>query len=566
MKWLLLIILITIGSLNFSYSQGIGQSDTNSSKVSRGLLDERLIRQRQNLIRQGYIFTSLDSINADRDSLTQWQLISHQRFDSLILEVKYDFKNQEKYPIKGHSLSKLQFKLDDLINQEIQRGYLKANYQFDTLIITSKTVSVMYQIRLNRKYVIDSIQIHRTSNTLNIQFVQSYIKRYFKDKSNFDWKAIVNQLRYFDFLELEKNPEFTILDSTAILNLYLRERKLNQVNAILGILPNAYNSEQVEFTGDVKLSLVNLFKRGVAFQLNWQKNLDNSQFLYSKANVPFILNTKLGASGIFNIEKFDTSFLRVQYQLGLNYHIQSNQILTFFYRKNISTISGFNQIEVLNGRLPAYLDFSTNEIGLGYSLYRFNRPLFTRKGWSLETNFMAGNKITTVNSKIADLKDGSGESMAKLYNGTPLSQLTLSILIDMTKYTPLGGEFVLKTRLDSRSWISETISTGEMYYIGGNKLPRGFDDNSFIVPWYVSFSNEFQYYLSEYFYSNIFVDVATMKNRINNDVVSPIGLGGGLSFKASDNIFRINIGTGYLGESKFSLGSMKVHISYASVF
>jgi hypothetical protein len=539
MKWLLLIILTTTGSLNFSYSQGIGQSDTLSKKIGGSLLDERLIRQRQSLIRQGYIFTSLDSIKADHDSLAQWQLIPHRRFDSLILEVNYDLKNQEKYPIKGHSLSKIQIKLDDLINQEIQRGYLRANYQFDTLKIASKTASVIYQIRLNRKYVIDSIQIHRTSNTLNIQFVQNYIKRYFKDKSNFDWKAIVNQLRYFDFLELEKNPEFTILDSTAILNLYLRERKLNQINAILGILPNAYNR---------------------------QKNLDNSQFLYSKVNVPFILNTKLGAGGIFNIEKFDTSFLRVQYQLGLNYHIQSNQILTFFYRKNISTISGFNQIEVLNGRLPAYLDFSTNEIGLGYSLYKFNRPLFTRKGWSLETNFMAGNKVTTVNSKIAELKDGNGESMAKLYKGTPLSQLTLSILVDMTKYTPLGGEFVLKSRLDSRSWISETISTGEMYYIGGNKLPRGFDDNSFIVPWYVSFSNELQYYLSEYFYSNIFVDLATMKNRINNDVVSPIGLGAGLSFKASDNIFRINIGTGYLGESKFSLGSMKVHISYASVF
>lgn len=566
MKILVIVGLTALYVCNIAYSQGIQALDTLTTIEFKGTLDEKLINQRKNLIRKGYLFASLDSIDKQNDSLSNWKLVPNRQFDSLILEIAIEGTQVEWHKIKGHSFVSLQYKLDYLLNAQIQKGYLRASYKFDTIKILNRKVIISYDFNLNKKYAIDSVRIHRSSNSFNIQFVQNYINRYFKDRNSFDWKAVVNQLRYFDFLELEKNPDFTILDSTAILNLYLQERKLNQVNAILGILSNAYNTEQVEFTGDVKLSFVNLFKRGIAFQLNWQKNLDNSQFLYSKINVPFVLNTKLGVGGLFNIEKFDTSFLRVQYQLGLNYHIQSNQMVTFYFRRNISTITGFSQNEVLNGKLPAHLDFSTSEIGLGYSLYKLNRPLFTRKGWSLETSFMAGNKSTFINSKIGELRNTNGESLAKLYQGIPLSQLTFSLMVDLNKYTSIGGDFVLKTRLDSKFWLSETISTGEMHYIGGNKLPRGFDDNSFIVPWYVSFSNELQYYLSEYFYSNIFVDVATLKNRLNNEVVSPIGLGVGLSFKASDNIFRINIGTGYLGESKFSLGSMKVHLSYASVF
>ena len=46
----------------------------------------------------------------------------------------------------------------------------------------------------------------------------------------------------------------------------------------------------------------------------------------------------------------------------------------------------------------------------------------------------------------------------------------------------------------------------------------------------------------------------------------PLGLGGGLTLKTKDNIFRLNMGTGYLGESRVTFGSIKVHINYISVF
>jgi dimeric dUTPase (all-alpha-NTP-PPase superfamily) len=567
MKWfigILIFILTSIGVLSGQNSSNI--DDKRNSTVNPIAEKENLIRQRNRLIKRGFIFSSIDSPYIVRDSIHRWQLESYEQVDSLFLEVVFKNEQSQSFHIKERTLLALQKKMDELLNSEIQNGYLKTSYQFDTLVIQENIAKVRYFLNLGEKFRIDSVVIHSTSSSMNIQFINNYIRRYFISKQQFDWKEIATQLKYFDFLEMEKSPDFTILDSTAIFNLYLRERKLNQVNAILGILSNAYNSNEVELTGDVKLAFVNLFKQGISFDLNWQKNLSNSQFLFTKFNLPFLLDTKLGIGGALSIEKFDTSYLRVQYQVGLNYHIKYNETISFYYRKNNSIIVGINKQEVLNKKLPSHLDFSTDEFGLGYKVVKLDQPFFTKRGWSVDGNFLAGRKSTYINSKITEIKDPTGLSMAMLYDSIPLSQLTLSFSLEAYKYIPLSRSFILRTRFDSRIWVSETITTGEKFYIGGNKMPRGFDDNSFIVPWYVSFSNELQYYLSDYFYSNIFVDMASMKSILSNNLIYPIGIGGGLSFKTKDNIFRINLGSGYLGESTFSLNSMKVHINYTSVF
>ena len=276
---------LIVSSTTFSlYGQEMKEKDTDSLNTSQFFTNEEWQRKKEGLIKKGFLFASVDSITVGKDSAIYRRLIANKKFDSLVLEIKtYSSLNkiQDAYLIKGNSFVSLSKKLDELLNYQIQQGYLKANYVYDTILISDQTITVRYELNLYNKYRIDSIRLHRSSPSMNLDFIRQYITRYYKGKNQFDWKEIATQLRYFDFIEMEKNPDFTLLDSTAILNLYLKERKLNQVNAILGILSNAYNSGQVELTGDVKLALVNLFKRGVSFQLNWQKNLDNSQFLYS---------------------------------------------------------------------------------------------------------------------------------------------------------------------------------------------------------------------------------------------------------------------------------------------
>lgn len=542
-------------------AQSMADKDSNYNKHT---LDA--IRLRDKLLQQGYLFASLDSpsMSAAKPCVKDWTL--GKKYGQLQLCVVVDRRDTMTIKIRKNKWSDVQSHLDAILNSKLKEGYLKAYYSYDTISVLNNNCTLWYHLNRKNKYKIDSVRILHAGNAANIRFVENYMRRYYKSKVDFDWKSVVNQLRYFEFLDIEKNPDFMILDSSAILNIYLKERKMNQINAILGILSNAYNSNEVNLTGDVKLGFVNILRRGISLQLNWQKNLDNSQFLYSKINIPFLLNTKIGGLAHFNIEKFDTSYLRVQYQIGLNYAVQSNQHVSFFYRKNSSTITGFNSLELMNGRLPRHLDFVTNEIGVGYSIFRVNRPLFPRSGWSLDCNFFTGNKSIDINSKIANLKDGNGNSLAQLYDSILLSQSTYSFMLDMVRYTPIGSSWVVKSRFDAKVWIAPSISTGEMFYIGGNKLPRGFDDNSLVVPWYATMSHELQYYLSEYFYSNIFVDVTVLKNSLNNQIDKPLGLGAGIALRTGENIFSIQFGTGFQNKIGQSPNSIKVHLNYVNVF
>ena len=98
-------------------------------------------------------------------------------------------------------------------------------------------------------------------------------------------------------------------------------------------------------------------------------------------------------------------------------------------------------------------------------------------------------------------------------------------------------------------------------------MPRGFDDNNLVSPFYLTVANELQYYLSEYFYSNIFVDMAIAENSISQDeILLPYGFGLGLALKTNNNIFQIQIGTGNVGEFSPSLSNAKVHLNYTNVF
>lgn len=527
-----------------------------------------LLNYKYKLNKKGYAFSSLDSVYETKDSTTSWVVHRNKKIEKLLLYIKQN-KLDSNYGtvIECSNLKGINSKLADILNKKIQMGYLKASYVLDTFYLTDKEFKIFYSYQENYKYKIDSIRIFNSSSTINTHFLKNILRLDDKDLNGYDFKETMDYIKYIDFIEFEKNPDFSIQDSIAILNLYLKERKLNQVNAILGILSNAYQTDKVQLTGDVNLSLNNILNRGISLAINWQKNLENSQFLFLKTSIPFVLKTKFGVNFNFNLEKFDTSYLRLSNQVGIEYFINPYQSISFIYRNQISNIDGIDAQKISKSILPNYLDYSFNQFGIGYKLNKLNRPFFVKYGWKIDAAFLLGNKNNTINSKIADVKDAQGNSMKRLYDSFNLSQSIASFQLSITRYSPISSYIVLKSFIESKGLFADNIRFNEMYYIGGNKLPRGFDDNSIISPNYITLSNEFQYYLSDYFYSNIFADISFIQNSLNkNDFQFPMGFGFGLSLKTSGNIFQLSIGSGLLGDRSLSLTNSKVHINYTNVF
>jgi len=527
---------------------------------------EELKFQKNKFQKQGFHFVSFDTIRKKNDSTFYIQPFLNQKIKKIIFEYKVDSSNKSiKQEI--NKIESCQAEIDIIQNQFIQNGYLKTVYKLDTFYIRNDSFYIKYSFQRNQKYKLDSIHIISTSHSINDKFIRKILKLDKSDRSDIDFKSIVEQVRLIPFIDLDKNPEFTIKDSSAILHIYVKDRKTNQLNAILGLLSNAYNSNSIQFIGDVNLSLNNILRRGISLEINWQKNLANSQFLTVKSSIPYILNTPIGSSINFTLEKFDTSYLRIIYQMSIDYYINTYQSISFLYKNQSSSIDGIDRISLQNGIMPKYLDYSYTQFGIGYKLNKLNKLFFNKKGWKIDANFLIGNKTIEKNENITSLKDNQGNSLEKLYDTLNLSQTVSSFFIDITKYTGITKDLILKSQLESKNWLSENISINEMYYTGGIRKPRGFDDNSLITPNYVTLSNEIQYYLSEYFYSNIFADITIMQNSLDNKKINnPIGLGLGIALKTAGNIFQLNIGTGSLENQKFSISNAKVHINYTNVF
>lgn len=562
------ILFFIVGS-NFSLQSQVHFLRIDTSMPMKVVSKQDLVHLKNKWIKKGYLFTSIDSTSISKDS-TIWNLNLNSRYDKLSLSIRQqnNLDSIQYFRIHPMAYDRLEQKLKEETDALISKGYFKANFQYEKLSIDSTEVGVEYVVDNGIRYRVDSIRFFSNDKTLNIVFLRKILSIGMnRNNQELAWKEILRQLSYIDFVELTQKPDFSIMDSTAILNIYIKERKINQVNAILGIMSNAYNTNEVQLTGDVKLSLSNVLKKGINVQLNWQKNLDNSQFLYSKFNLPFLFNTNLGTSFRLDIEKFDTSFLRLYNQFNLNYYLKQNQTISFIYKRQWSNILGYDENIIRSNKLPDYLDYVINEIGIGYSINKLTRPIFTREGFLAESNLLIGQKKIHINEGIAKLRDNNGESYQRLYDSISLSQNTVSTFISANYFLKLNHSYTWKANIESQFYFSESISQNEMFYFGGIKKPRGFDDNSFVSPFHISISNELQYYISEYFYSNIFVDVSIMKNSLMlSNYIAPYGIGIGFSLKAKDNIIHFNIGTGTTIDNSISISNTKVHINYTNVF
>lgn len=510
-------------------------------------------------IEKGFIFASLDSVNSKNLVLNL-----NSKFDTIVLTTINSNLSKSTY-LK--SIKDVNKQIQSEFNQLITSGYLRANYKLDTFFIENSTFYVNYTMNSGIKFKLDSLRIIDNEQAFNPRFLKAIFSNSKSPGQSYDYQSIENMVKFSDYMELDRNLDFSLIDSTSILNLYIKERKLNQINATVGILSNAYESNSVKLTGDVNLFLQNIFKHGISLNLNWQKNLTNSQFLFSKFNLPYFLNTQFGFNNQFSIEKFDTQYQRIQNQLSIDYYLSSNQSISAIYKYQSSTIDKININQIKNRILPSYLDYYFQQLGFGYKISKLQKPLFPRKGFKIETNILFGTKNVTKNLNIVNDSDYFHRPLTGIYDSIKLNQTIASFQLQLTHFTKLSKDLVIRSIIDAKGLLASDISLNEMQNIGGIRFPRGYDDNSLISPNYFIFSNDLQYYLSEYFYSNIFADISIMQNSLDyTNFKFPLGLGFGLSFKSSSNIFQLNIGTSIIDNNSFSISNSKVHIQFTNVF
>jgi len=527
-------------------------------------LREQKLQILKKLKNKGFLLASIDSIGEN------YQLYLGEKIDNFWLH--FDEKSQKiglPYKIRITDLNKMESETKKILNRIIENGYFKAQIDVDSCVMLNSDFQCKLAVNFGKKHYFDSLFIEGENQYIHRIFAINLLKHYQRKPFSFGTldqiKSDIDNIPYF---ELAQPLDLVFNDTMVNLLVSIKPRKNNQINAFLGILPNAYNSNQFEITGDITLALNNLFNRGVRFQLNWQKPISGNQFLNLESEIPFLFKTPVGTSFKFGLEKFDSSFLRIQYNLGANYQIDSRTKFTFFYNYQGSLSLRDDSSFKITNQLPDVLDYSYNQIGISFNYRNTDAFFFPRRGWIIESNISIGIKEWLPNNYIINTLDVNGNSYKRLYDSIGLTNSIIYLQSRVEKYFKLSSQYTYKISLFAKGIFGRNIASNELFTFGGNRMPRGFDDHFFRSSLYSTFSQEFQFFLTSSIQLITFFDITAFKNNVvgANLYELPYGFGLGLAYKGKGSILNFSMGYGKYSQNPIAFNNAKVHFGYVAVF
>lgn len=523
---------------------------------------------------KGYISASVDSvIQANQQFMVHlfigekyiWQQLKVQKNDwPLLAQAGIQQKQFETTPFNPQLVEQVQEKL---LNYFETVGHPFASVSFDSVLIADNKVSAQLNIDKGIVYKMDSVRIFG-----NAKISKAFLYRYLNIQPNSVYNqqkltAINQRLLELPFLQQSQPWQLAMLGKSYLVDLFLENKKSNQVDAIVGLLPNNQQLDgSLLLTVDAKIKLQNAFAKGETVALNWQQIQPKSPRLNLQFQQPYIFNSQFGFDFQFDLFKRDSTFLNLQTNIGILYEINAQQktkIVYQSYRTNLLDVDT-NTIKITK-RLPDIIDVVTNSLGIDYTFNNTNYRFNPGKGNELQLLLTAGNRRIIQNNAISQIKDASF-NYTSLYDSLDANTYQFKIKLLAAKYWPIGKYGVIKTGIQSGLIQSPTIFRNEMFQIGGFKTLRGFDEESIFTNQFAIGTLEYRYLFGLNAYFSAFSDMGYSYNSIIDKTFTYVGFGAGMAFETKQGIFNINIAAGKRNDLLFDLRQSKIHIGFVSLF
>jgi outer membrane protein assembly factor BamA len=525
------------------------------------------------LVGKGYIEASVDSMMEVNDTLhiyihsgPLYKIVHTIQGENLTEDIPGKRKN-------GHDEGAISDPgmLSEKLNVYANTGYPFARLYNDAMQWSGDTLFVQSRVERGPLVTIDSV-VNRGTAKISSGFLHNYLG--IKPGQPFNEHAVREAERLLaaiPFTQYARPPQLYFRRDKADIWLYLDKRRLSRFDFLIGVLPNNQETGKVMVTGDVALQLYNAFGRGEQLKLEWQKLQGSSQQLRILVNFPYILRSPIGAYATFKLEKRDTSYLNLNWKLGVPYSWKGGNYLRA-YVENLQTIVLSVDTNVIKGtrRLPAILDASSILYGIECSWSTLDYPYNPSRGMALYSNIALGNKKLKENNTIANLSLPLDPefSFSSLYDSLGRKSLKASLEWMIAGYIPVSERHVLKLATIGRAMLNNSLLDNEIPRIGGNKLLRGFDEESILSTVYNIATAEYRFLLDRNAFFNVFFDAAYSKTKAGgvykNDF--PFGFGAGVNFETKAGIFGLSYAMGRQLGNPIDFRSAKLHFGYVNIF
>lgn len=514
------------------------------------------------LIEKSFLAYHLDSIATDSAALIfyyhlgkkiTWAKISTNTIDEEVLsKVGFRDKLYNQRPFNQNQLKRLYIKVVSFYENH---GYPFASIFLDSVIIKDHRLYGKIGINKGQLYKIDSVVV-KGNATVSDNYIKNYIRINDDDIYNEEAiKKLSTRLKEIPFVAEEQPPRVFFNEKSAHVQLLLKKKQANRFNGILGIVPD--EEGKIRFNGDVKLLLLNSFKRGEEIAFNWRAMQNNSQDLKLNTAYPFMFNSPFGAEYQLNIYKRDSTYIDVFNKLGLRYILKGNNYFSVFYENKNSSLlsqSNFANLTVL----PDFADVNTQLYGIGILFNQLDYINNPRKGFSISANGAFGNKKIKKNAQINDA----------VYNGINLNTELYTAKADLAFYIPIRKRSVAKIGTQNGFTYNENLFDNELFRIGGFHLLRGFDEESIFASFYSVQTLEYRFILEQNSYLYLFSDVAFYEYKTSKKYIvdRPYSFGLGMNFETNAGIFSLSYAIGKQFDNPIQFRSAKIHFGFINYF
>lgn len=510
---------------------------------------------------KGYISASFDSSEIKKDSVNFYFFIGtkYKWKEIIITDDPLSLLTSSFLRSSRLSGKYINYKKFIGIKNRIISIYENSGYPFvcissDSIEVQPELISIKCFVNKGEYIVFDTLEITGTKK-ISGKYLQHYLGIYpGKTYNEKKLRSVPGKLKELTFIKEARPPELFFIEKVAHVRLFLKDKKSNQFNGILGLLPDNNNQGKFILTGDVSLSLNNSFKHGDQIDFLWKKLESSSQNLFASVQWPYLFNLPVGALASIKLYKKDSSYVNVNTHLGLPFFLNGSNTLGIYYEKGSSTLlssTGFSNLTFL----PSISGFTSHIFGisLSYSVldYKFN----PRKGITAKIQAGYGKKTIDKHPEINPV----------LYDNIELTSFRNEITADLTGYFPIYKNFILKLRTQGGYLNSRNLLQNELYRIGGLSTLRGFDEENMYASVYGIGTTEIRYLFEENSALFLFYDQAEYKNSYNN-TDNPFGFGAGIEFQTGAGIFTLSYAMGKQLNNPVEFRNARIHFGFINRF
>ena len=552
--------IICVGAVGTAHAQGyvirLQSQDPVASQVLSKLDDTRrydsvqVIQALQQLVSGlhviGYVQAGLESLLWQGDSVSGSLAAGSRMF----LQIEMD-GTQRTSSWQGLQTG-TSFRRD--LERHLNDGYPFARLYFEEARVSNDTLTAVLGVEKGPLIVFDSLQVTGADRT-RPTFLQKLLfispGTPYSDRT---FQGITNRINSSGYLRVAAAPRVEFYDGKADVSLELDELQVNQIDGIIGFLPDQNNETgRLLVTGQVEADLNNLFGSGKRIYVNWENFNVSSQKLKVAYDHPVLFGSPLDFNGSFQQLKQDSSFVSRVVHAGFALPLSGFWKLAFGVDLRRNSLLSPGNLQDAEELLNA--DSRLNQYGMGVTYTRLNDILLPTSGVSAGFHVGVGQKEIIENASV------NGE----LYNDILLKSIQTTTEAHFQNYTSLFKSSVFVQQAYAGTIINREIFTNDLFRFGGLDRLRGFNESQFFARHYGIGVLEWRFLFQKESYFVSFIDQAAIASD-NNQWLYALGMGGGMVLKVNNGLFRLMLAVGGTNNQPIDVTQPKVHFGFTNRF